>query len=93
MVKRNNMKKGDKKLIVYADCNNKAEMISNVIGLAIEMFNASKGNWCGNWDGMQWSASYMFVNPDNLKESDSFKQIVKKEYGCHIEDMKGNIIC
>ena len=75
------MKKGMKKIVIVADCNNKAEMINSALGF-IEMRegeeNVIRSNWNGYWDGMQFDSRFVFLNPDIAKKYNSF---IQREFG------------
>ena len=71
------MKKGMKKTVITAYCNNKAEMINSALGY-IEMIegdsNVIRQDWTGFWDGMQWDSRFIFINPDIVKKYNDFIQ-------------------
>lgn len=66
---------------LVAECNNKVEMINRAIGF-IEMQegqeNIIASKWAGNWDGMQWSARIVFINPEIAKKHNG---LISKEFG------------
>ena len=78
------MKKGMKKMRMVAECNNKAEMISRAIGFLEMQGEIIASDWAGNWDGMQWSERFVFINPEFAGKHN---ELIFKEFGVKISKL------
>jgi|GEM_PF-6886450 len=47
----------------------KADAISSAVIYLKERKHVIPGDWCGHWDGMQWSSRKVFMHPEDLKEN------------------------
>ena len=63
------VQKGMKQFTLYGFGKVKADAISTAVIYLKERVPVISGDWCGHWDGMQWSSRKVFMNPEDLKEN------------------------